>query len=785
MKCGDYMNEQNNNDVYHDNNSYNNQGMDNTRNEPTTGQTLGNMANSGINFAKGINNLKNNPALGLKKPKDNNSRDKKDGKNNNDNQNNNNPTKGQRGNNNQNNKNENDKNNNNNLMPGAKKNDNNKKPNNTNKPTNDMGNKNKMGGIASKINPMKKSSHGKASGEKKASATSGLSKLTQKGLKTIWMALPIHIKLIAIGVAIIPILILGLIAFFAIFGATVAATTVAMCGETSYNVNGADATAFLCNMQSPFGNAGFTVTSTSGWRIHPISGGGKFHYGTDVVGSGDKSIYAVQDGVIKSAGWNGGYGNSILISHDDKYYTRYAHLSSFDPRIKAGAEVKAGDKIGTEGTTGNSTGIHLHFELLDENMNYLSANPFFGYSDQGYEECVDPDAAFNSKCSFSVSKKARHIGQEGFNQICGRTSNYTNGGGNDGCCNDGSNSESDILSFIKTFEGSGGYCDAAKTLYKAYQNSGDRVTIGYGVTSDYIPGLKIGDCRSVAEVDAAKMTAIDNKRSFIQKTFSETTLTTYQEDAMTSMAYNGCGGFFDDIAKAAKDGSYEKVWSEMKGCTNNGMLGLERRRKAEFALYVTGDYSIAKEYKTKTWTAAEYDDYDSDNIIAQKATGSSSSCTTVSGDKQAVVERALQEYDNWHSSPKNYCSNISKYLASCGYNGGKGGNDEYCAGFVTYILKEAGVAESIGLPNYTCVVSNFKNTKNGTVHKAGGSYIPEPGDIMIVRGWGHIVLVEKVEGKRVHYIGGNEGGNSWCNQGKVNKGSFSLTSSYITAYVSY
>ena len=177
--------------------------------------------------------------------------------------------------------------------------------------------------------------------------------------------------------------------------------------------------------------------------------------------------------------------------------------------------------------------------------------------------------------------------------------------------------QEDLLNFIYTFEGAK-YCDKEKTKYKVYQNPGDRVTVGHGITTDYIKDMKVGDCIPVSEVKPFEIKAVDTKRAGVKRFFSGINLTNYQEDALTSMLYNGCAGMFSEMATAYKEDSYEGLWGVMKRCTNKGMLGLERRRKAEFTLFVTGDYTIAPEYKAKVFTTAEYDDYNYDDIMSRK-----------------------------------------------------------------------------------------------------------------------------------------------------------------------
>ena len=105
------------------------------------------------------------------------------------------------------------------------------------------------------------------------------------------------------------------------------------------------------------------MTSTFGPRRHPILNTVRIHKGVDWAAPIGTPIMAAFDGVISYEGDGGGYGNLVKISHPDGRETRYAHMSKFAPHTGVGAAVKAGDVIGYIGTTGLSTGPHLHFEL--------------------------------------------------------------------------------------------------------------------------------------------------------------------------------------------------------------------------------------------------------------------------------------------------------------------------------------------------------------------------------------------------------------------------------------
>ena len=120
----------------------------------------------------------------------------------------------------------------------------------------------------------------------------------------------------------------------------------------------------------PPADGSFAIThrpSPGGWssgfgpRIHPIFGTGRMHYGIDFHGSGGDPIYAAAAGTVLTSGWRNGYGNTVVISHGNGYTTLYAHQSSI--AVSAGETVAGGQVIGYVGSTGWSTGPHLHFEV--------------------------------------------------------------------------------------------------------------------------------------------------------------------------------------------------------------------------------------------------------------------------------------------------------------------------------------------------------------------------------------------------------------------------------------
>jgi murein DD-endopeptidase MepM/ murein hydrolase activator NlpD len=103
------------------------------------------------------------------------------------------------------------------------------------------------------------------------------------------------------------------------------------------------------------------VTSGFGERKDPFTGGAEHHDGVDVQEPMGAPIAAVWDGTVVSAGERGGYGNAVEVDHGNGVHTLYAHASALD--VKPGDTIHAGDKLGEVGSSGRSTGPHLHLEL--------------------------------------------------------------------------------------------------------------------------------------------------------------------------------------------------------------------------------------------------------------------------------------------------------------------------------------------------------------------------------------------------------------------------------------
>ena len=111
-------------------------------------------------------------------------------------------------------------------------------------------------------------------------------------------------------------------------------------------------------------NKNYRISSYFGWRTSPITGGREMHAGIDIAGTGLGSpVYATNNGTIMIKKYVYSYGNYIIIDHNNGYYSTYAHMNGFAKGLKEGSTVSRGQIIGYVGSTGYSTGPHLHFEI--------------------------------------------------------------------------------------------------------------------------------------------------------------------------------------------------------------------------------------------------------------------------------------------------------------------------------------------------------------------------------------------------------------------------------------
>lgn len=120
------------------------------------------------------------------------------------------------------------------------------------------------------------------------------------------------------------------------------------------------------------------ITSPFGPRNDPFNRSRAIHSGIDVRGKTGTPIYAAADGTVQLAQYHGGYGNTIIINHSDRYETLYAHLSKIS--VEQGDQVFKGDVIGELGSTGRSTGPHLHYEIIKSGK-AVDPEPYLNFFD--------------------------------------------------------------------------------------------------------------------------------------------------------------------------------------------------------------------------------------------------------------------------------------------------------------------------------------------------------------------------------------------------------------------
>ncbi len=141
------------------------------------------------------------------------------------------------------------------------------------------------------------------------------------------------------------------------------------CLEVDTAANGSRLIVNQARTYFPLAAGSYTKSSPFGYRIHPILGTAKLHEGDDYAAPTGTPIYSVADGVVVTVGSGGTQGNYVIIEHHDEqlgsYTSHYFHQADGAIRVSEGQSVEAGDQIGGVGSTGRSTGAHLHLEIHD------------------------------------------------------------------------------------------------------------------------------------------------------------------------------------------------------------------------------------------------------------------------------------------------------------------------------------------------------------------------------------------------------------------------------------
>ena len=314
------------------------------------------------------------------------------------------------------------------------------------------------------------------------------------------------------------------------------------------------------------------ITSEFGYRDNPLNPGSKqFHSGLDIAGGsglGNVNIIAAKSGIVVyptdksqttcpsgsgSSNCGGGYGNYVVIQHTDGNYTLYAHMAENSITVQAGQSVEQGQVIGKMGSSGYSTGPHLHFEIR-EGQNASSST-------------VDP---------------LNYISVETPRQV---------------------NASDEFIEWLETMEGC---TDAVGDGYLVV-DIGDGVrTVGSGVTLEYnvdrfkkrgvdINDYPIGSTIKQSIVDEIKVEIINDMRESVEQDMAENSITLkpHQIDALVSQKYNtgNIVGFVDAYKKYGDTIELYNNWmyrATMPGSIFEG--GLSRRRRCEWAMFHEGKY---------------------------------------------------------------------------------------------------------------------------------------------------------------------------------------------------
>lgn len=316
-----------------------------------------------------------------------------------------------------------------------------------------------------------------------------------------------------------------------------------------------------------------SISSNFGYRNNPTGNGVKFHSGLDIAGGrglNETNIIAAKSGVVVyptadvkndcpynsgASSCGGGYGNYVIIQHSDGNYTLYGHMNEGTILVTAGESVEQGQVIGKMGSSGNSTGPHLHFEIR-EGQNSFSA-------------AVDP-------LTYISADNPREIS---------------------------SGSGGQFIDWLVSWEG---HTPIVGDNYRVV-DIGDGVrTVGSGVTLEYnkdkfakygidVSGYPVGSEIPISIVDQIKLEIVDEKRSYVEGIISSNSITleSNQIDALVSQVYNigNINGFVDNYKRYGNTDAFYNNWffrAIMRGTRFEA--GLTRRRNSEWAMFHNGEY---------------------------------------------------------------------------------------------------------------------------------------------------------------------------------------------------
>ena len=312
------------------------------------------------------------------------------------------------------------------------------------------------------------------------------------------------------------------------------------------------------------------ITSYFGYRI--LDGKPNNHSGLDISGGrglGQVNIIAAKDGIVvypNSLSGNdcpsrsaledchgSGYGNYVVIQHSDGNYTLYGHLYENSILVKAGDSVSQGQVIAKMGSSGRSTGAHLHFEVRVGQNAYKAASDPLDY--------IDP-------------KNPRPVSSGG----------------------------EDLLAFLAYYEGSTGISGDS---YKVIDIGDGELTVGHGVTLRWnadkfqkyginVNNYRVGSYIPISIVDKVQIDVLNESRTYIEGVCAKNSISlkSYQIDALVILKYQAgnINGFVDNYRKYGESNELFEKWWKNKGIRSGFEKGLSRRRSGEWRLFTTGNY---------------------------------------------------------------------------------------------------------------------------------------------------------------------------------------------------
>ena len=330
---------------------------------------------------------------------------------------------------------------------------------------------------------------------------------------------------------------------------------------------------------------------------------------------------------------------------------------------------------------------------------------------------------------------------------------------------DTSSDEANLVTFVGTFEGTTSICNGGSG-YLAEDIGDGAISAGAGLTNAAVSGatsfidennygsyfhfngsnyyMNLGDCIPTDVLDKMKIYVLENNYASTIDSISEkygVTLTQYQKDAITSFNYNLGPGYTEDLISAYASGGYEGLWNEMKQYIySNGEVwpGLMSRRKAEFALFVTGDYTDQGLFYSRD--NENYDYYDSEGVMAREAICESTGdgmLTTIDG-YQARLTRPLRTNSYFYDQGSPEKLAYTDFEGECSWYAGHRANE---------ILATMGYSKTWNsMPNggdycYTVEATNGSfQTSTNPAEPRPGSLVSwnDPGD------YGHVAVVEEV-----------------------------------------